>query len=302
MDYGFFLTVLVTLSSSICARDDIDKAGAAPLQETPWKLLWSDDFTKEKLDSTKWTLCKRGKPDWKNTISDDPRLLKIKDGVLHLRGIVNDKRDRDPAPYLTAGITSRGKFSFLYGKVQIRARFKSAQGAWPALWMLGAEKPYPACGEIDLMEHLNFDRKVYQTVHSEYTIKIDRKNIPRKGGTAGINRDGWNTYGCEWDAGKIVFTVNGRHTHTYPRVPEKGEKQWPFKHPFYFILSMQVGGKWVNGSGPTNPDHYPAGMEIDWVRVYRRKKPSGKAADGASIQTRSRRPGAPGGCPQPATD
>ena len=63
-------------------------------------------------------------------------------------------------------------------------------------------------------------------------------------------------------------------THTYARVPAKGEKQWPFNQPFYFILSMQIGGNWVNGSGPTNPAHYPAGMEIDWVRVYSRKRPS----------------------------
>ena len=71
-------------------------------------------------------------------------------------------------------------------------------------------------------------------------------------------------------------------TFTYPRVPEKGEKQWPFNQPFYLILSMQIGGKWVNGAGPTNPAHYPAGMEIDWIRVYKRKEPSNKpdAGDG----------------------
>ena len=54
-------------------------------------------------------------------------------------------------------------------------------------------------------------------------------------------------------------------------MPEKGEAQWPYDQTFFFILSMQIGGKWVNGPGPTNPAHYPAGMEIDWVRVYRRR-------------------------------
>jgi len=34
---------------------------------------------------------------------------------------------------------------------------------------------------------------------------------------------------------------------------------------------MQIGGNWVNRPGPTDPAHYPAGMEVDWVRVYRRK-------------------------------
>ncbi|MBT3376824.1 MAG: glycoside hydrolase family 16 protein [Lentisphaerae bacterium] len=252
-------------------------AGEGPVtlpQQLPdqatWKLVWQDDFSGDRLDEAKWTRCKRGKPDWKNTMSDDPRLLRIEAGMLHLRGIANDRTEDDPAPYLTAGVTTRGKYTFKYGKVQIRARFKSAQGAWPALWMLGAEKGWPANGEIDLMEHLNFDSKVYQTVHSEYTVKIDKTNTPRKGGTAKINRDDWNTYGCEWDADKIVFTVNGKPSLTYPRVVEPGGKQWPFDQPFYFILSMQIGGKWVNGKGATNPSHYPAGMEVDWVRVYTR--------------------------------
>jgi beta-glucanase (GH16 family) len=189
--------------------------------------------------------------------------------------MANDNSDEDPSPYLTAGITSKGKFAFRHGKVQIRARFKSAQGAWPALWMLGKEKGWPANGEIDLMEHLNFDEIVYQTVHSEYTLHIDKTNTPKKGATAGINRDEWNTYGCEWDADRIVFTVNGKPTHTYPRVPSKGEQQWPFDQPFYFILSMQIGGNWVNRSGPTNPAHYPASLQVDWIRVHQRPNTKG---------------------------
>ena len=278
LDKAILPVTYVIASLALVPRAGAEEIAAAAsrnhLTAADWKLVWSDEFETDKLDNTKWERCKRGTPDWQNTMSDDPRLLRIEDGVLHLRGIVNDKKDSDPAPFLTAGVTSKGKYAFRYGKVQIRARLKSAQGAWPALWMLGTDGGWPANGEIDLMEHLNFDRKFYQTLHSEYTIKIDKTNTPRKGSTAAIGRDDWNTYGCEWGADNIVFTVNGQPTHTYPRVPDKGEKQWPFNQPFYFILSMQIGGNWVNGSGPTNPSHYPAGMEVDWVRVYGRKTAS----------------------------
>ena len=261
---------LETADAAAAIKRAAPGSATQPVQPA-WQLVWQDEFSGTTLDDSKWSLCARGKADWQNTMSDDPRLLALKDSVLHLRGIVNDKQDKDPAPYLTAGIISKGKFDFQYGKVQILARFKSAQGAWPALWMLGVDKGWPANGEIDLMEHLNFDHKVYQTVHSEYTLTIDKTDTPAHGGTAVIDRDAWNTYGCEWDADQIVFTVNGTPTHTYPRVPTMGEKQWPFNQPFYFIFSMQIGGKWVNDSGPTDPTHYPAGMEIDWVRVYSRK-------------------------------
>ncbi|MBT6146638.1 MAG: family 16 glycosylhydrolase [Gemmatimonadetes bacterium] len=85
-----------------------------------------------------------------------------------------------------------------------------------------------------------------------------------------MDRDTWNTYGIEWDEDTIIFALNNETTLTYPRVPELHESQWPFDTPYYLICSMQIGGGWVNGSGPTNPEHYPAGMEIDWVRVYKR--------------------------------
>jgi len=132
-------------------------------------------------------------------------------------------------------------------------------------------RPSVGYGEIDIMEHLNFDDKVFQTVHSDYT-KNNRNKPPKRYCEAKINRDAWNTYGIEWHEKRIIFTVNGKTTHTYARMAELGENQWPFDTPYYFIFSMQIGGNWVNGSGPTNPDHYPARMEIDWVRVYRRKK------------------------------
>ncbi len=232
-----------------------------------WQLTWEDEFTGSNLNDEKWSLYTRGNHDWKNTMSEAPRLLKIEDGLLHLSAIINDKPGKAPAAYLTAGITSEGKFSYKYGKVVIRARFKSAQGAWPALWSLGDKNKWPANGEIDLMEHLNFDHKVYQTVHSEYT---DKDPAEKNGGATNINPYDWNTYGSEWDENKIVFTVNGKPTHVYLRLPEKGEKQWPFNQPFYFIFSMQERGGGGNQSGSNNSSHNPASMEVDWVRVYKK--------------------------------
>ncbi len=237
-------------------------------EDGEWKLIWSDEFDKPELDAEKWSRCERGRPDWSNTMSDDPGLVEWNDGVLHLRGIVNPDREKDPSPFLTAGITSKGKFEFTYGKIEVRARFKSARGAWPALWMLGSRGSWPGNGEIDLMEHLNFDDFVYQTVHSAFTQGPDARSGPKSGGTARIDRDEFNTYGLIWEKDELVFLVNGEPTHRYPRVEELGPEQWPFSQPFYLIFSMQIGGNWV---GEADPADYPAGMEIDWVRVHQRK-------------------------------
>lgn len=236
-------------------------------EEGGWTLVWQDDFTGDRIDDSKWSICKRGKPDWSRHMTDDARCYRQSGGILTLIGLHTDAVDPADA-YLTGGIHSMGKFSFTYGKVEIRARFKSAQGGWPALWLMPSKNPDRVrtfYGEIDLMEHLNFDDKVYQTIHSTHTLEIDKED-PLSHITAAIDREAWNTYGATWDRSAITFLVNGRATMTYPKVDDKGTKQWPFDRDYYLILSMQIDGKWV---GKPDPSHYPAHMEIDWVRVYR---------------------------------
>jgi beta-glucanase (GH16 family) len=263
MSVRIMLTALLLSVAVMTARAESGPSG--------WELVWRDEFDGDRIAPSKWTPCERGRSDWNDTMTSDPRCFHVGEGVLKLIGIVSPDTTKAPSAFLTGGITSKGKFEFRHGKVEVRARFKAARGAWPALWMLGSKGQWPKNGEIDLMEHLNFDGKVYQTIHSYYANEIDKSHKnPPKGTTAPISREEWNTYGAEWDSEKIVFTVNGKPTMTYPKVPEKGAGQWPFDQPFYLIFSMQIGGNWV---GKADPKDYPAYMEIDWVRVYREGKP-----------------------------
>lgn len=243
-----------------CAADCL----AAP----KWKLVWKDEFNGRSINSRYWTKIERGTPDWCNTMSSDPSLFAVKNGNLILRGKVNKNTKKDPSPFITGGISTQGKFSFCYGKIEIRAKLDSAQGAWPALWLLPDFKgsKWPDDGEIDLMEHLNFDNFAYQTVHTRYTHSPKGGNPP-KGATGAIKRDGYNVYGMEWHPDKLVFSINGKETFTYPRLPaEKKNGQWPFVKPFYILVDMQLGGSWV---GKVDPDQLPVEMHVDWVRVYK---------------------------------
>src|SRR5699024_9494822 len=76
----------------------------------------------------------------------------------------------DDVPYHSVGVKSAGKFSFKYGRVKVRAKFKGGTGSWPAIWMMPEESVYggwPQSGEVDIMEHLNHQNKVHQVLHHD---------------------------------------------------------------------------------------------------------------------------------------
>jgi beta-glucanase (GH16 family) len=244
-----------------------------------WQLFWEDQFEGNTLDTTKWSLISapparyKHSPDWKKHMIDDDRVYKIKDGQLFLRGINNPGIKNDKRPYLTGGVKSQGKFSFLYGKVEIRAKKECARGAWPALWMMPEDDAYggwPHSGEIDIMEHLNYDSVIHHTVHTRYTNVLKNTSEPPRGiGNVQADVTDWNIYGLEWYPGMLIWTVNGTETFRYPRVEglEDDKIQWPFDQPFYFILSQQLGGSWV---GKVHAEELPVSFIIDYVKVYRK--------------------------------
>ncbi|MGW9687048.1 glycoside hydrolase family 16 protein [Flagellimonas sp. 2504JD1-5] len=234
-----------------------------------WKVVWEDHFITPILDENKWTKIPQGKADWNDQMTDkDARCFDWKDGKLHLNGIKNTDSLTDSRTYLTGGIYTKGKFAFQYGKIEIRAKLESAQGAWPAMWMLSEQNKYgayPRNGEIDIMEHLNFDDIFYQTTHSYYTLELKQKDNPPYYATTSFNKNEFNTFGLEWYPDKLVYTLNGTPTFTYPKVDGVDATQWPFDQPFYILIDQQLGGSWV---GDVNLEQLPVRMIIDWVKVY----------------------------------
>lgn len=187
---------------------------------TGWRLTYCDDFNGTQLDTTVWSRIGRGTADWDNTQDPkDPRLVTFRDGCIVLRGIVNDHPQTDRAPHLTGGIWSKDKHPFDCGekgaRYVVRARLHGAQGAWPAIWLMPFDNgPWPTGGEIDIMERLNHDNAVHQTVHSTFT----QKNGHLRHGHASEARPGeFNEYGVDLFPDSLVFHINGKPTFTYRR-------------------------------------------------------------------------------------
>ena len=261
MKTSLFNYTLIALCSLLCSCH-------TPRKEA-WKLVWEDSFAREGfIDTATWSKIPRGLSDWNNYMSPFDSCYAVKNGTLILYGIKNNTQTQDTAPYLTGGLYTKGKKTFAEGKIEIRAKLGSATGAWPAIWMLPENAQWPTGGEIDIMEHLNFDTIVYQTVHSHYTYTLGIKNNPKSGATAPINPNDYNIYGVELYPDSLVFSVNRQRIFAYPRIETDQPGQYPYDKPFYLLIDMQLGGNWV---GKVNSEELPVKMEIDWVRFYQKQ-------------------------------
>ena len=232
------------------------------------KLIFDEEFGGDTLDASKWEkvpVMTSGAPNWRQYTSHREDLVAVSNGCLVLTGVLNDFSDGDTRKFLCGQIQSNGKFSFKYGKVEIRAKFENQSGAWPAMWMMPQDSIYggwPNSGEIDITERLNSDAKVYQTAHFGYNNRDSTS-----GTTATIANGEFNVYGLEWTADAITWSVNGVTTHTYAN-DGSGYLKWPFDADFYFILSQQLEGSWVGQVSDTST--LPVRMFVDYVRVWQR--------------------------------
>jgi len=225
------------------------------------RLIWSDEFNYNGApDSTKWNY-DLGAGGWGNQeleyYTNRPQNVKVGDGKLHITAL---KEDYEGSEYTSARILTKGKFSFKYGRVVVSAKLPTGVGTWPAIWMLGSNIDsvgWPACGEIDIMEHLGRDlNKIYGTLHYP-----GHSGAHANGKTAMIANAGeFHIYEVEWSPKEIKISVDGK---VYQAV--KNSKQIPFNHNFFIIINMAMGG---NFGGPVAADVSKETMEVDYVRVY----------------------------------
>lgn len=254
---------------SILTAASMFGCGNAIKSPEEFKLVWQEDFDGTSINESTWSKIPRGSSDWNRYMSDYDSLYAVRDGNLILRGIVNHSQKSDTARYLTGGVFTKSKRNFELGRIEIRAKLGSATGYWPAFWMLPETAEWPQGGEIDIMEHLNYDSVVYQTVHSNYTFVLKQKTPP-PGTVPAFNRDDYNVFGLEKYKDSLCFFVNGIKTMTYPRVDSLVAKgQFPFcDEPYYLLLDSQLTGSWV---GAADSKTLPVEMAIDWVKFYELK-------------------------------
>ena len=256
-------TVTVTATSGTGLTVKTTATVTVTVKDTVLGLFWSEEFnTDGPPDPTKWGY-DLGAGGWGNQeleyYTSRPENAVVKDGVLKINLI---KVSYNGSAYTSARLLSKGKFEFTYGKVEIKAKLPAGVGTWPAIWMLGSNVntvPWPACGEIDIMEHLGRTlNTIYGTLHYP-----GHSGGSANGATTVIANatTEFHIYSVEWTAAAIKIYVDDKLFHTVAN-----DGSIPFNHDFFLILNVAMGG----GFGGT-PDAAitNATMEIDYIRVYK---------------------------------
>jgi beta-glucanase (GH16 family) len=247
-----------------------------------WKLMWSDEFNAPDgapVDSSKWAF-DTGAHGWGNQeleyYTARPENVSQHGGNL----VITARAERYLGPdgvardYTSARLKTEGKFSEKYGRFEARIKIPRGQGLWPAFWMLSEDRgkhEWPQGGEIDIMENIGKEpRLVHGTIHGpgysgEHGISASFA-LPGPGDFA----DDFHIFAIEWAPRSIRFYVDDHlyATRTPADIP-KGAK-WVYRHPFYLLLNVAVGGNW-----PGDPDGssvFPQAMLVDYVRVYKRAR------------------------------
>ncbi len=219
-------------------------------------VAFSDDFDGSGLDPTKWNV---GNP-LDRIINNElqayvPEAVRVRAGVLELTA------ERRPAsyhgttlPFSSGTVTTHTKFSFAFGRVEVRAKLPRGQGLWPGFWLLPESREWPP--EIDLFEvRGQAPHALHQTVHfrdPEHGFAFDTAEHLGPDLSADFHE-----FVLEWGPDTITWYLDGRETRRVTRhVPST---------PMYLNAALAVGGDFPGAPDESTP--FPSTLWIDSVRV-----------------------------------
>ncbi len=224
-------------------------------------LVWEEEFMTDGAPcDLNWTY-DLGDGGWGNgeaqTYTNSSDNVYVQDGSLFIVA------KSDPSlGYTSARLKTQDLFEFTYGKVEVRAKLPTEGGTWPAIWTLGANFPdvgWPACGEIDIMEHTgNNANTIINALHNP----DGSQNTPFVNYSTVSDASEFHVYSIEWDQNEIKFFTDDVLTYTYDNV-----SNWSYSADQFLILNIAMGGTL---GGTIDPNFTSATMEVDYVKVFQK--------------------------------
>lgn len=276
-DQGSEITLVIEFSSKGLSSSTVtSNAIGIPIVQRSYSLIWSDEFQQRSaLNTSIW------KPEngdgteyknrgWGNKERQYYSAEQIQFDAQNGLSIIASRNGAEKfkcyygtqCEWLSAKYVTKGQVGFKYGRIEARAKGPIGSGSWAAVWMLGAnidERPWPGCGEIDIVELLGRDPKtVYGTPHGpasgqSYTTELEN-------GFAGE----FHNYAIDWLPDQITWYLDGKIYGTLNKSSLlDAEHTWVFDHEFYLILNLAMGGTF---GGEIDKNVQNSQLNVRWVR------------------------------------
>ncbi|AOS63424.1 glycoside hydrolase family 16 protein [Actinoalloteichus hymeniacidonis] len=261
-------------------------------------VVFFDDFAGSEIDRSQWTVEVTGTNfgtvnNEQQAYIDSPEVLYLDqnvDGADNVLAIHPRYRPGTVAPdgrtydFVSGRLKTQDKRDWTYGNFAMRLKLPQggqAPGLWPAAWMLGSSighgTPWPASGEIDIMESIGepfTSVALHGPGYSGATPLNARQHFE------GLDPADWHVYSVDWTPQGFTFYIDDRQVYTASRAEVEQYGQWVYDDPQFILLNFALGGDYPAGvNGVSQPYHgIPqstvdivaadnARYLIDWVKV-----------------------------------
>lgn len=258
--------------------------------QNEYQLQWSDEFDGTELNRDNWNVEDNARGGGNAELQYyTPRNISIEKHPVTGESclvLTAKKEDYGNRPCTSARLNTQDKVTVHYGKVEARIAFPyTADGLWPAFWMLGnnlaknlgnnddvdktkaalakqGRVVWPKCGEIDICEmghHKGIENGTqdrYFNGACHWGESFSNGAYPNVGGfyTADYPVQGdFHLFTLVWTEDSIAMYLDqDKYPETAPyfqlslRNKEVNQPGHYFNHPFYLVLNLAVGGFFPN--------------------------------------------------------
>lgn len=249
-----------------------------------YTLVWMDDFEGSKLNTNNWTV--------KDTAG-------ITEGALSYQASGNvsvgngrltltaRKESAQGKEYTGAFLSTQGKQSFQYGRIEFYAQTPRGNGISAVFRTMGNLRSWPFCGSIEIMKFLGSTDETGSNINGDCAYTSGLYWVDRNGDgqdiwsvdfggyrtplsidpTASKNPEKlgnkFHVYGIEWTRERIFAYFDYQLTGSV--AIQDSSMELTFHQLHYLALSMTVGGQ---AGKPNEGTSFPQRLVVDWVKVW----------------------------------
>lgn len=281
----------------------------APAYGQDYKKVWADEFDNVgAVNETTWNYeignRDNGFGNWEleNYQKANATVGLAPDGTTKAL-IITAKPDRTSARLFT-----KDKVSFKYGKLETRIMIpKTANGLWPAFWLLGNTGTWPSCGEIDVLEMGHADG-IKNGTQEKYYSGACHWGVYQNGGYPNYGKfttsptslqDGkFHKFVLEWTPDVInMYLDDAAEPYYSMNISDRSKSTSPgnyFNKQFYMLVNLAIGGNFTGVHDMGAVTALSSGekkMYVDYIRLYQKEGQecytiNGKTVDNINEDTR----------------